>query len=68
MNRVAAAPTAKAMHEDHVGTSEIEAAILITIDDERPVVYDELEVETADGTAGIARARRSSGSCSTADW
>ena len=46
------------MHEDHVGTREIEAAILITIDDERPVVHDELEVETADGTAGIARARR----------
>ena len=45
------------MHEDHVGTREIEAAILVTIDDERSVVQDELEAETADGTAGIACAR-----------
>lgn len=46
------------MHEDHIGTSEIETTILVTIDDERPLVRNELEVEATDGTAGITRARR----------
>src|SRR5437879_6574028 len=35
----------QSVYEDHLGTREIEAAIVITIDDERSVVHDELEVE-----------------------